>query len=261
MSAILACKRDPWGPHVLTRSVLKAWWNADDHGTARMTDDGAGLISNWVDRIGGMAVTATTTARPTWAASSFNSTVAGLTFDGVANCFVSTTLTTLPTGAVAGEIWVSTVLNTAGSLVNIFDYGGAVASSARVLQASSGAGKARVSDLTTIGADTSANVLTTPSVVSGQFFGTTMNGWINGNAFTVNPVTISSLNTGTTRARIGASNLGAAAGFWPGVIRHVFVLQGTLSDVDRQKFEGFLAWDGGYQASLPATHPYQRFRP
>ena len=35
-----------WTPYDLGPGCLSAWWSADDHGTARMTDDGAGLISN-----------------------------------------------------------------------------------------------------------------------------------------------------------------------------------------------------------------------
>ena len=58
-----------WSPYLLNPSVLKAWWNADDHGTSYMTDDGAGLISSWIDRIGNVAVTGTTTQRPTWASN------------------------------------------------------------------------------------------------------------------------------------------------------------------------------------------------
>ena len=93
-----------FSPYDLGRDILRNWWSADDHGTARMTDDGAGLISSWTDRIAGLAVTAVTAARPTYGATALAGRPA-LTFDGVANCLASTSLTNMPTGAQDGEIW------------------------------------------------------------------------------------------------------------------------------------------------------------
>jgi hypothetical protein len=72
-----------------------------------MTDDGSGVISAWVDKVGAMSVTAATTARPTWTVGALTSPTgnakSGLTFDGTANCMVSTDLSTLPTGTTAGS--------------------------------------------------------------------------------------------------------------------------------------------------------------
>lgn len=258
MSGLKACNRDLWSPHVLTRSVLSAWWNADDHGTARMTDDGAGLISNWVDRIGGLALTAVTTARPTWASASFNTSKAGITFDGAVNCFVTTTLTS-PTGANASEIWVVATATVAQN-ATLLAYGGSTNGTLRNVAMTS-AFKVRSGDGTNLNIDTSSNLISSPSVVNGQLFGTTVNGWINGNAFTANPTTIPTLNTGTTRMRVASTTGGSASSFFGGVVRHVMILNGTLTAADRQRLEGYFAWDGGFQASLPVSCPYQRFRP
>jgi hypothetical protein len=259
MSGLKACNRALWSPDVLTRSVLSAWWNADDHGTVRMTDDGAGLISSWIDRIGGMALTGTTTARPTWASGSFNSTKAGVTFDGSATTLAGTTLTTLPTGAVASEMWLSAVQTLAQTGV-LVAYG-AIGAGARRQISSNSTFHPLISDGSTNLTQTGTPTLASPGVVSGQMFSTTENGWMTGVAFPANPATIATLNTGTTRLRLGASNNTAAATFFGGVIRHAFILTGTLSLADRQRLEGYLAWDGGFQASLPQTHPYQLFRP
>jgi len=261
MSGIKACNRALWSPDVLTRSVLSAWWCADDHGTARMTDDGSGLISSWIDRIGGMTVTATTTARPTWASTSFNSSKAGVTFDGSATGMSSTSLTTIPTGAVAGELWASCVQQSVpGANGLIIDYGaaGGVAT-ANTRQLRSNASQLVAASDGSVAMN--GGSLASPTCVSAQFSGTTMNAWTNGVAAAGNPTTIGTLNTGTTRARIGAATGSGITNSGLFVAPHIFILTGTLSLPDRQRFEGFLAWDGGYQASLPATHPYQRFRP
>lgn len=259
MSGLKACNRALWSPDVLCRSVLSAWWSADDHGTANMTDDGAGLISSWIDRIAGIALTGTTTARPTWASNSFNASKAGLTFDGTATALAGTSITALPNAAVAGEMWLSMTQTLAQTGV-ILSYGGIAAGARRKLTANA-TFHPILSDGTTNNQDLTGRVISLPSAVAGQMFSTTANGFNTGVAFAANPVTIGALNTGTTRMRLGADNNTAAASFFGGVIRHAIILTGTLALADRQRLEGFLAWDGGFQASLPQTHPYQLFRP
>ena len=39
------------------------------------------------------------------------------------------------------------------------------------------------------------------------------------------------------------------------------MLRGVLTDLERQKFEGYLAHKWGFQASLPDTHPYRNAPP
>jgi len=245
--------RAPANPFTILGSSVAAWWCAQDY--VRMTDDGSGLISNWNDRVTALSVTATTTARPTWGATSFNGTFPGLTFDGVANCLLTSTLTALPTGANAGEIW-ALCTQVSAQTSTVAAYGAITAGQLRRVSAS-GTFHPFVTDGTTNNQDAGANLLSSPAIVSGQFFSTTENGWINGTAFTPNPTTIGSLNTGTTRLRIGASNSTSAASFFGGVISDVMVISGTLSTSQRQQLEGFFAWNRGLVASLPNGHPYQ----
>lgn len=253
--------RKPWTPRDLG-GALVAWWSADDHGSANMTDDGSGLISNWIDRIGLMAITAATTARPTWTGGAFNGSYAGLTFDGTANCFVSTTLTTLPTSAVAGEIYAACSNTAVGSSQRMACcYGNSTASQNRALSSvdNGSTDKLRVSEGTTnINHQTA---ITGASILSGNWSGTLENAYQNGVAATGNPATIASLSTTATRFRIGAFIGAGATLFWQGAIRHVIVITGILSDADRQKLEGWLAWDGGMQSTLPGSHPYSARRP
>lgn len=247
-----------WTPLTLG-SAIKGWWSADDHGTARMTDDGAGLISNWVDKAGSMAVTAATTARPTWAANSFNSAYAGLTFDAAANCFVSTTLTSLPTGATASDIYIMTTAAANGLQGLALVYGSTAANqSKRILKST--LDRLSIDDGSASIVDVSGALSSSPVIIGAQYAGTTVTGWKNGAPTNAATGTIASLNTGTTRLRIGASIAVTAAGFWAGVVRHV-VITTTLTTIQRQQLEGWLAWDSGESALLPSSHPYKLVRP
>lgn len=259
----VVAKKDPWSPYVIPRSVLRAWWNVDDHGTALMTDDGSGVISSWSDRIGGLAITAATTARPTWAAASFNSAYAGITFDGVANCFVTTTLTSLPTAAVPGEIWMlcANTDPTSTSECTI-RYGGTAAATVRNVGAFTSASIIRysLSDFQTSIIDTST-VFTGYFVTGAAWDATTEYGFINGAPTApASAVLATGLNTSTTRLRVGANTAATAAAFWGGLIRHVFVTT-ALGTADRQRLEGWMAWDVALNSLLPTTHPYRYVRP
>ena len=227
-----------WTPYDLGPGCLSAWWSADDHGTARMTDDGAGLISNWVDRAQGLALTATTTARPTWASTAFNGAKAGLTFDGTANALVTTTLTGLPTGAVDGEIWVvcqSTRTSVDSATYCAVRYGGTADGAFRGLSRSrpSANGRAKVDVSSVEGANTLIDTALDADVallsMRGKFSGTTLAQDVNGAAATPGSATgVTTLNTGTTRLRVGSGISGSAGNFWKGPIRHVLILRGLL---------------------------------
>lgn len=233
-------------------TVISAWWSALDKGL--MIDDGAGLISSWTDRVSGLALTATTTARPTWGATSFNSAYAGLTFDGTANCFVTTTLTALPTGANAGEIWYVGSATHQATTAQFVAYGGTAANSARLMQKTN-TDAPSVTDRTVSAADL-ANTCLSPCILKGDWSATVMNGYVNGTLFSQCPATIPSLNTGTTRMRVGAGN-GTAAGFVQMVLSDIIITSAVSSTANRQKMEGYLAWNRGLSSVLPASHPYK----
>jgi hypothetical protein len=46
-----------------------------------------------------------------------------------------------------------------------------------------------------------------------------------------------------------------------GTIGEILFLFGTLTTIQRQEVEGYLAWKWGLQASLPASHPFAKVRP
>lgn len=247
----------PWTPWNLG-PALKAWWSADDHGTLRMVDDGAGLISSWTDRVSGIAVAGTTTARPTWASNSFNSAYAGLTFDGVANNLGLTPVpASIPTGAVAGNIFVlfSNVLVANGRILNYGTDGGNARSLGTV--SSGGARLSLTTELVSL-TDTVTNFAGN-HIAGAEWAGTTQSGWIDGTAITPPSGTIATLATATGGLRMGGRSQGATL-LGKGVFRHGFITT-QLTTLQRQQLEGWLAWDVGLASLLPAGHPYKAARP
>jgi len=243
-------------------AALVAWWNADDHGTANMTDDGAGLISAWKDRVGGLSLTATTTARPTWSATSFNASgasCAALTFDGTANCLTGTSFGSIPVSTTPGTIMVAgSGAGTADANSRfIIAYGGTAGGSQRRVGKNTADTAVGGDGTTQTSGGTLLNWLN-EAIVSLDFAATTYTLAANGTVGT--PTTGATLNTTATRIRIGASTATTAANFWKGMARHVFVTT-ALTTTQRQQLEGWIAWDCGLTGLLPATHPYKYARP
>jgi hypothetical protein len=250
----------PWVPTDLGVK-LKGFWNTDDHGTALMTDDGAGVISSWKDRVASLNCTATTTQRPIWAATSFNSTFAGMTFDGTANLMGSAGIGSLPSGATAGEVWVlcSQLVpgaTTGAKHIAAYGLGGGAG---RIIYRVSSGGVNRVTffDGTAALTDTVVD-FSGVTIVGGSWSGTTLAGRINGAASNPATAVIGSLATGTQRLCL-ATNAGFAN---PGncVLRFLLVTT-TLTLAEQQKVEGWMAWNGGGTAKLPGGHPYKLVAP
>jgi hypothetical protein len=233
-----------------------------------MTDDGSGLISSWIDRTASaVATTGTTTARPTWTAGAWTANAkAGLTFDGAATNLTATTLTNIPVGSTAGEIYV---LSTNTSGVSAFKcairYGSSSASSDRSILTNNDARQsAAITDATASVLATSSTAWTAGCIITGNWAGTTQAGRINGVDFAPSASgTIASLNTASTRLRLGASAAVSAGQLFKGVIRQVIITT-TLQSADRLRLEGWLAWDGWNNAfanPLAITHTYKQQRP
>jgi hypothetical protein len=252
----------PWVPTDLG-AALKFWVNADDHGTAGWTDDGAGLMSAVKDRVGNTPFTAATTERPTWSATSFNSAYAALAFDGVANAMVTTTMGAFVTGTTAGCMFLvlSNTSTVAGARI-AFAYGSGTAATSRNIQKGTAAAPVRmaVSDQQVALVDT-VTLFTGPALAFGSWSGTTETGRLNGQDTTPASTTLTTtINTPATRARLGALTGTTAASFWQGLIRHAIVTT-ALAALEIQKLEGWGAWDSGIQSVLPAGHPYKSAAP
>lgn len=90
--------------------------------------------------------------------------------------------------------------------------------------------------------------------------GATLHAYQNGTELTLTNPTITSSFPSQTAAlmAIGNDNSGNKLG---GVVGEVIFGNGTLSDSDRQKIEGYLAHKWGLTANLPADHPYKNSEP
>jgi hypothetical protein len=232
-------------------AAVVAHWSADD------LPDGA--VASWTDRIGGITLAqASGTLQPIKAATSFNGAYGGVTADGIDDELTGTTFGNIPVGATEGWIFVLSSMTAGAALQSIVNYGNSTASSGRRLVMSSGEAP-QVSDQTVLisGTNSTANA---PHVIAGNWVGTTEFGYFDDTAFASNPGTIASLNTSTTRIRFFASLAAVAAQFGTGVIRHVIITT-TLTTLERQTINAWLAWEGGIQAQLNPNNPFIGSRP
>ena len=227
-----------------------------------MVDDGGGVISSWKDRKAQLAITAVTTARPTYSSTSFNNTYPGMTFDGATDCLVTTTLTNFPTSSTAGFIAMlfKQVTDQTGTM---FSYGGTAAGTLRrITRNSATPGRLTVSDAEQTLTDTSVSIASPNYFIGiGTWSGTTETGRINGAATSPGSKSLdTSLNTSTTRARMGANTAATAASFQNIIVAATMI--GTTTDsTTLQKIEGYLAWNYGVVFILPDTHPYKMAPP
>lgn len=247
----------PWSPYMLGRSLLAEWWCADDHAVpALMTDDGDGLISSWKGRINGTNLTGTTTARPTWGATSFNG-LPGVTADGVANGLSLTGVPSyFPTAALPSEIWVVCQDTGSGATTRVIGgYGvGATGRAIRVLNSPA--------LISAIGDSTSIFDTSFPAggsyVMGAIFTGTELLARCNGRAFSSSAALVP--NTSTTRVRMFSNIGGSLSNLWQGPVRH-FLITRAMTAAQRLLLEGFLAWDSGLQSLLPDGHIFKYARP
>lgn len=237
-------------------AALKAYWDAEDHGSARMTDDGAGLISSWKDRIGGLDVVAAGSARPTYSTAYCGGREA-LLFNGTSTFMRVASTTGLPTGADASQIWVMYEVVGAAATTYMCAYGGTAAGTARRVGRSSSE-RWFVSDGTTTNSanGTAGATNVTPHMSMGRWNGTVQSGRTHG---AENPpeTTITTINTSTTRLTMGASNANTAANFFSGAISAILITDDSLTTDQRQKLESWGYREVGALAVLPSDHPYK----
>lgn len=235
------------------RSVLKARFSAADHGTALMTDDGAGRISQWVDRVNGLTLTATGNARPLWQATGAMP-FPDLKFDGITNCFVNTSFSSiLPVGSTPGWMVLIASTNSVAASLSAIQYGSAGVNLRGIQK--DGSDRFSVTDGTSLLTDVSTNKMIGPRILIGAWAGTTETGRLNGDYSSTPSTVISALATGTSRLRIGANNNPGAGGFYNGEIYEILFFQGTPTLADFQQIETW-AYDQYNLASLlPPGHP------
>lgn len=189
-----------------------------------MTDDGAGLISALVGLKSGYILSAATTARPTYSATSFNG-APGLTFDGTANAMTCTTaglLSAVPASSNPCELWAlvsQTALPADTGARYCLSYGAAL-NTGRVIgrAVATGVNRTRVGT-----GDGSAQQvrqeltvdLSTRHVIRATIGATESVVYVDGVASTALSVVPS---TTASRVVLGASPVSTPGNFWKGVI-------------------------------------------
>ena len=210
-----------WTPLSLGSDLI-AWWDADNGVSLSGSS-----VTSWADRKAGYLAEQTLSgSRPLWSDTSFNG-APGITFDGnddELTCIDSTLLSTLPTGATAGELWFvgqQNELAVAGALTRLaLAYSGADGFSRRSI----GRGRPETVNRAIIsyGISGAVNVVVEPTV---DFSSRHLVRGVIGNVETIyvdgGPGT-SVAGTSTTsadRLRLGSSANTTASAFWKGLIR------------------------------------------
>jgi hypothetical protein len=185
----------------------------------------------------------------------YSSTYNGI-YLGISASFVNSTLP-IPAGytmmAVAS---LSTTPGAYGRLINVGqgDYAGFLGTYGATVSFATFTGTGSAwNDLT---ANTPATPVSTnpvlPSILEMTVCGTVLNPFFNGADM--------SAKVGTTVATTGMI-IGATANnggqFWPGYINELLLVPRTLTILQRQQMEGYLAWKWGLQGNLPSTHPFK----
>jgi hypothetical protein len=241
----------PWHPDNLYGSgKLKAWWSADD--TSLIAKTGSN-VSSWTDHVGGIVLTAESS--PIWAAMSFNEQVPGVAFDGTDDCLRGTSFSNLPTGASPSEVWAvceQTALAADATSRTVFDYGGTAANEVRRLRRAvvTSVNRVTATDGTALITSGGANGIdfTSYHIVRVIWRPSSLGLEVDRTSFGTDEV--ASLNTGTLRASIGASNSPTASLFYKGQIRHVLVFgvgsdNALLKPPEAERLYDWLSWDSG----------------
>jgi hypothetical protein len=241
-----------WSPF---KGPLSAWWSSRDLSASPAT---------WLDRVAALSLAPGGGAgtESTWGATSFNSVYPGLTFDGTDDRLETASTTGLPTAATSGLIYLLANITSSGAAFCPIGYGASAGANAARRLVKSNTTLAQMNDSTETLSGTGTNC-SGVHVLVGRWTSSTMEGWLDGTAFAGNPETLDvTLNTGTSRVRVGANNAGVGGTTQIGamVLSDILITPDNTTD-ERQRNEGFLAWRGGIQSSLAATHPYRSRHP
>lgn len=259
-------RRSGWNVDQLGQNLL-IYLNANDY--ARMTDDGAGVISSWKDRTRAIDFVSSGTARPTWSATGYTGpdgvTRPGVTADGSDDTMTATTGVPglLPAGAAAGEMWACGYYPTNVASTQLVSVGDASATTgARVIRRTGTAPNARHSLIADATPVTNPNITGINHFVVGFIYdGKELTGRINGRPFWVS--TAVTLASSVVRSRIFASSATVAGLFCAATLREVAHTK-LLTHEDRLRLEASMAWNSGHNGSsamLAAGHLYFGGRP
>lgn len=183
-----------------------------------------------------------------------------LQFDGVSDHM---TIGAVTMGTAASYTLLVARHNGSGNFASAVDFGAVVAGQQRTLGTNfsknifascNGAGNDHDSGVAWGVGDRIVSWRLDPAVTAGESI---LN--IDGGADNVFNMSGTAINTPSGTARIGSRTDGTS--FWPGGVQ--LMIQTTIipSTLNRQKAEGWAAWELGLQATLDPTHPYRYERP
>jgi uncharacterized repeat protein (TIGR01451 family) len=229
---------------------LTAWYDASNSATITGTTS----VSQWLDGSG----KGNTLSQSTGSAQPSLSTISGnqaIVFGG-AQYFISSTTNTFATGSNPSSIFVVADY-TGGSTDNqrvVVDYGTTAAGSDRSVRKVNGSMAAYASLSCGPDIDSASSWASTPTLVYTSFGSSATSINVNGGTFASGncvPTT-----TASTSLYVGQKT--ALGGFyWVGPVYEIVIYNSALSTAERQFIEGYLACKWGFQANLPATHPYK----
>lgn len=251
-----------WKPSDLGSKLVR-WFQCDDEAQLTLV---SGAASQWKSKTSGSPVVSQGTAgsRPTFSRTGLNNNRPALTGDGVDDILTAVS----PSGVSTPSFYLVAKRGTQGD---------GAGSSGRTLINYSRTSDNKVMSLAVLrpSVDPSQTIIQ----LGGQGTGSAavqVTGFTSGITalFSVRLSTGSlSMNAGTpvVGAARGDAFIGAnicvfgdennAARRFAGVIPQIIMTDGTETDDERQKIEGYLAWAAGIETSLPSTHPYRNQRP
>lgn len=241
-----------WTPADITTAL---WLDAADASTVTTVSGG---VSQWSDKSGNArhATQATAGSRPTVASAALNSKNV-VTFDGN-NDFLSLPGITLDTD----NTFVFSVYQRSSAGVHSIDVGSIPESQADSVR---GYGnwwftdnilysQLRTSNPSTFGTHGTASTSTGAFINSLARNSTGTQAWRNGSTLGTRQQVSATLNP--VLSYVGRQGV-ASGGYASGYIAEIVVGRFDISDLNRQKIEGYLAHKWGLTANLPADHPYK----
>lgn len=221
-----------WNPSMISTAL---WLDAADSSTITQSSN---LVSQWNDKSGnGRNATASSTARPTYSATAFNSKP-GLTFDGSSDDMSFSRVSNFRT-----YIGLASWTNKTGDNRPILgdsatnDFHGALESTNELF-----------------------NLNTSASVRNGDKW---IDGTIQSAGSLLTRYTTPTLHVIQTTAGVQANQFQdrVFSRFFYGTYAELILVSDVLSTLNRQKIEGYLAHKWGLTANLPSDHPYKTVGP
>lgn len=230
-----------WTPAALGSS-LALWLDADD--AATITLNGSN-VSQWNDKSGNdrNATQPIAASQPTYSATSFNGKPT-LTWDGIDDAM------NLSMSLPATDLNLFAVLDPDVTAQNdyILDIGSVRRTFATSGQIFAGSWNPAAAPITT-GGQRIYGFTTGPTNQIVYSDGTAVS-------------TLAAVPAALVDGAVGLGNRFLGTAFGPvGDMSELVFVSGTLSDTDRQKLEGYLAWKWGLEANLPVGHPYKNIPP